>query len=180
MDELIKTDILQNRKCVHLGMDEKIVRTDVRRHQVATFAAGCFWGVEEAFSRLKGVKSTMVGYTGGWLQNPTYGDVCGHNSGHAEAVQIQFDPDEISYEKILDVFWSIHDPTTKNKQGPDMGSQYRSMIAFHTPEQAASAKKSVEEIRKFRTFKNEIVTELVPASTFYRAEEYHQKYYQKR
>lgn len=161
-------------------MEEKIVQTDVRQLQIATFAAGCFWGVEEAFTRLKGVKSTMVGYTGGWLQNPKYKDVCNRDTGHAEAVQIQFDPNEVSYEELLDVFWSIHDPTTKNRQGPDVGSQYRSMIAFHTLDQEALARKSIEELRKSARFRNEIVTEVVPASTFYKAEEYHQRYYQRR
>jgi peptide-methionine (S)-S-oxide reductase len=161
-------------------MNEKFVQTDVRQLQIATFAAGCFWGIEEAFNKLKGVKSTMVGYTGGWLQNPKYKDVCNHNTGHAEAVQIQYDPNEVSYEELLDVFWSIHDPTTKNRQGPDIGSQYRSMIAFHTPEQETVARKSLEELTKSGRFRKEIVTEIVPASEFYRAEEYHQKYYQKR
>ena len=161
-------------------MDEKVVQTDVRQLQVATFAAGCFWGVEEAFTKMKGVESTMVGYTGGWLQNPKYKDVCNHNTGHAEAVQILYDPNGVSYEELLDVFWSIHDPTTKNRQGPDIGSQYRSMIAFHTPEQEALARKSIEELRKSGRFGNEIVTEIVPASVFYKAEEYHQKYYQRR
>jgi len=148
--------------------------------QLATFAAGCFWGVEEAFRPVMGVKSTSVGYTGGTSKNPTYRDVCTNKTGHAEAVQIEFDPAVVSYEKLLDVFWSIHDPTTKNSQGPDIGSQYRSMIAFHTPEQEAIARKSKESLEKSRKFKNEIVTEIVPASTFYRAEEYHQKYYMKR
>lgn len=161
-------------------MNEKVVQTGVRQLQIATFAAGCFWGIEEAFTKLKGVKSTMVGYTGGWLQNPKYKDVCNHNTGHAEAVQIQYDPNEVSYEELLDVFWSIHDPTTKNRQGPDIGSQYRSMIAFHTPEQETIARKSLEELTKSGRFRKEIVTEIVPASEFYRAEEYHQKYYQKR
>ena len=161
-------------------MNEKFVQTDVRQLQIATFAAGCFWGIEEAFTKLKGVKSTMVGYTGGWLQNPKYKDVCNHNTGHAEAVQIQYDPNEVSYEELLDVFWSIHDPTTKNRQGPDIGSQYRSMIAFHTLDQEALARKSIEELRKSARFRNEIVTEVVPASTFYKAEEYHQRYYQRR
>jgi len=148
--------------------------------QLATFAAGCFWGIEEAFRKTKGVKSTMVGYTGGRLENPTYEDVCTDKTGHAEAVQIQFDPSEVSYEKLLDVFWSIHDPTTMNRQGPDMGSQYRSMISFHTPEQEEIAKKSKEALERSGRFKNKIVTEILPALTFYKAEEYHQQYYMKR
>jgi len=148
--------------------------------QLATFASGCFWGVEEAFRPIMGVKATLVGYTGGTSKNPTYRDVCTNKTGHVEAVQIEFDPAVVSYEKLLDVFWSIHDPTTKNRQGPDVGSQYRSMIAFHTPEQEAIARKSKESLERSGKFKNEIVTEIVPASTFYRAEEYHQKYYMKR
>ncbi len=148
--------------------------------EVATFAAGCFWGVEEAFRQIKGVKSTMVGYTGGTFKNPTYENVCTDETGHAEAVQIQYDPKEISSEQLLKVFWSIHDPTTKNRQGPDIGSQYRSMISYHTPEQEALAKKSKEELERSGKFKKKIVTEIVPASIFYKAEEYHQKYYQRR
>jgi len=148
--------------------------------QVAMFAAGCFWGVEEAFREIRGVKSTMVGYTGGTSQNPTYEDVCTDETGHAEAVQIEYDPKEVSYEKLLELFWSIHDPTTKNSQGPDIGSQYRSMIFYHTPEQEALAKKSKDELERSGKFKNKIVTEIVPALIFYKAEEYHQKYYKKR
>ena len=148
--------------------------------QIATFAAGCFWGVEEAFRKLKGVKSTTVGYTGGRFENPTYEDVCTDETGHAEALQIQYDPNEVSYEQLLKVFWSVHDPTTMNRQGPDIGSQYRSMISYHTPEQEAVAKKLKEDLEKLGKFKNKIVTEIVAASTFYNAEEYHQQYYMKR
>ena len=147
--------------------------------QLAIFAAGCFWGVEEAFRQIKGVKSTIVGYTGGKFENPTYHDVCSDKTGHAEAVQVEYHPAEVSYEKLLEVFWSIHDPTTLNRQGPDLGSQYRSMIAFYTPEQeqiARNSKKALEESGKFR---NKIVTQILPASMFYKAEEYHQKYYMK-
>lgn len=147
---------------------------------IVTFAAGCFWGVEEAFRQVKGVKSTLVGYTGGTFENPTYEDVCTDRTGHAEAVQIQYDPKEASYEQLLEVFWSIHDPTTRNRQGPDIGSQYRSMISYYTSQQEVLAKKSKEKLEKSGKFKNEIVTEIVSASTFYKAEEYHQKYYQKR
>jgi peptide-methionine (S)-S-oxide reductase len=146
----------------------------------ATFGAGCFWGVEETFRKTRGVKSTSVGYTGGWFPNPTYDIVCTDRTGHAEAVQIQYDPNEISYEELLKVFWSIHNPTTRNRQGPDVGAQYRSMILFHTPEQEAIAKRSKEELERSGRFKNRIVTEIVPASQFYKAEEYHQKYHQKR
>jgi peptide-methionine (S)-S-oxide reductase len=157
------------------------VKANTENLQTATFAAGCFWGVEETFRQVKGVKSTMVGYTGGWFNNPTYRDVCTHNIGHAEAVQVQFDPNEVSYEYLLNVFWSVHNPTTKNRQGPDIGSQYRSMIAYHTPEQELLAKKSKEDLEGSGKFNGRnIVTEIVTASTFYKAEEYHQKYYQKR
>ena len=149
--------------------------------QTATFAAGCFWGVEEEFRKIKGVKSTIVGYTGGWFEYPTYEHVCTDRTGHAEAIQIMYDPKEVSYEGLLNVFWSAHNPTTKNRQGFDHGTQYRSAIFYHTPQQEEIARKSKEELEKSGRFKNKrIVTEIVPASTFYKAEEYHQKYYQKR
>ena len=164
-------------------MSNKIIESSLEKQnnlQMATFAAGCFWGVEEAFRQVKGVKSTAVGYTGGQFENPTYKDVCTHTTGHAEALVIQFDPNEVSYEQLLDVFWSIHDPTTKNRQGPDIGSQYRSMIAYHTQEQELLAKKSKADLEKLGQLKEgTIVTEIVPASIFYQAEDYHQKYYQK-
>lgn len=148
--------------------------------QTATFAAGCFWGVEEAFRQVKGVKSTVVGYTGGTFKNPSYEDVCSDMTGHAETVQIQYEPKQVSYEQLLEVFWSVHDPTTKNRQGPDIGSQYRSMISYHTSEQEMLAKKSKENIERSGKFRNGIVTEIVPVLTFYKAEEYHQQYYEKR
>jgi peptide-methionine (S)-S-oxide reductase len=161
--------------------EENIVQVNTKKLQLATFAAGCFWGVEQAFRERKGVKSTIVGYTGGWFNNPTYRDVCTDKTGHAEAVQVQFDPNEVSYEDLLDIFWSIHNPTTKNRQGPDIGSQYRSMIAYHTSEQELLAKKAKEDLERSGKLKGRrIITEIVPASTFYKAEEYHQKYYQKR
>ena len=146
--------------------------------EIATFAAGCFWGVEDAFMKTKGVKSTRVGYTGGKLTNPTYEDVCTDKTGHAEAIQIKYDPKEISYKELLELFWSIHNPTTKNRQGPDIGTQYRSSIFYHTSEQEKIAKKVKQELNDSK-FQNKIVTEIVAASTFYPAEEYHQKYYQK-
>jgi peptide-methionine (S)-S-oxide reductase len=165
-------------------MSNKIIETRLEKQnnlQMATFAAGCFWGVEDAFSQVKGVKSTTVGYTGGRFENPTYRDVCTHKTGHAEALQVEFDPNEVSYEQLLKVFWSIHDPTTKNRQGPDIGSQYRSMIAYHTQEQELLAKKSKADLERSRQLvEGTIVTEIVPASTFYQAEDYHKKYYQKR
>jgi peptide-methionine (S)-S-oxide reductase len=144
----------------------------------ATFGAGCFWGVEEAFRRLAGVKDTAVGYMGGSLMNPTYYDVCTDRTGHAEVVEVDFDPAVVSYHDLLNVFWENHDPTTKNRQGPDMGTQYRSAIFFHSPEQEAEAKRSRDEAQK--NFKRPIVTEIVPAGDFWRAEEYHQQYLEKR
>ena len=148
------------------------------RLEIATFAAGCFWGVEDAFMKIKGVKSTRVGYTGGNLLNPTYEDVCTDKTGHAEAIQLEYDPKEISYKELLELFWSIHNPTTKNRQGPDIGTQYRSSIFYHTSEQEMVAKQLKQELDHSK-YQNKIVTEIVPASKFYSAEEYHQKYYQK-
>ena len=146
--------------------------------EFATFAAGCFWGVEDAFMKTKGVKSTKVGYTGGNLTNPTYEDVCTDKTGHAEAIQIMYDPKEISYKELLELFWSIHNPTTKNRQGPDIGTQYRSSIFYHSSEQEKIANQVRQELDDSK-FQNKMVTEIVAASTFYPAEEYHQKYYQK-
>jgi len=144
----------------------------------ATFGAGCFWGVEAAFRKLKGVTSTAVGYSGGHLPNATYKDVCSGKTGHAEVVQVEFDPSQVSYDDLLNVFWEEHDPTTLNRQGPDVGAQYRSAIFFHSAEQEVAAKASKERAQKL--FKNKIVTEITPASEFYRAEEYHQQYLEKR
>ncbi len=146
----------------------------------ATFAAGCFWGVEAAFRQVQGVTATAVGYTGGSLPNPTYEDVCSDTTGHAEAVQVEYDPAQVSYDELLDVFWANHDPTTRNRQGPDVGSQYRSAVFFHTPEQQRAAQASKERLEESGRFKRPIVTEITPASEFYRAEEYHQRYLEKR
>jgi peptide-methionine (S)-S-oxide reductase len=145
----------------------------------ATFAAGCFWGVQAEFDKVKGVVATAVGYTGGHTEKPTYEDVCSGQTGHAEAVQVVFDPTVVTYEQLLDKFWSIHDPTTLNRQGPDHGSQYRSAIFFHSPEQQAAATASKEKLDKAHRFPRPIVTQIVPATTFWPAEEYHQKYFQK-
>lgn len=145
----------------------------------ATFAAGCFWGVEAAFRQVTGVTATQVGYTGGWLPHPTYEDVCTDRTGHAEAVEVEYDSTQVSYEQLLDVFWSIHDPTTLNRQGPDIGTQYRSAIFFHTPEQEAAAKASKEKLQTSGRYQRPIVTEITPAPEFYRAEEYHQQYFEK-
>lgn len=146
----------------------------------ATFAAGCFWGVEVTFRQLPGVLSTRVGYTGGDFSKPTYQDVCTDRTGHAEAVEVEFDPAKISYEKLLEVFWENHDPTQLNRQGPDSGTQYRSAIFFHSPEQAAAARASKEHLEKFRRFNKPIVTQIVPAVEFFQAEDYHQQYLEKR
>lgn len=145
----------------------------------ATFAAGCFWGVEAAFRDVEGVVSTAVGYTGGSTTNPTYEEVCTDRTGHAEAVEVVYDPKVVSFEELLDLFWSIHDPTTMNRQGPDVGSQYRSAIFFHDPEQEAEARAKMERLQSSGLYRREIVTEIVPASGFYRAEEYHQQYFEK-
>lgn len=143
----------------------------------ATFAAGCFWGVEAAFSEIAGVISTQVGYTGGKTKNPAYEQVCTDKTGHAEAVEITFDPTKISYEKLLDIFWECHDPTQMNAQGPDEGTQYRSAIFYHSKKQQQEAEKSKLEWQK--KLSKPIATEITKASTFYRAEEYHQQYFKK-
>ena len=145
----------------------------------ATFAAGCFWCVEPSFSKIKGVTSTMVGFTGGRLENPTYEDVCTGQTGHAEAIQVEYDPSAVSYDELLEVFWGNHDPTTLNRQGPDVGEQYRSAIFFHSTEQEAAARASKEKLQNSGMYEKNIVTQIVPASQFYKAEEYHQKYYAK-
>jgi peptide-methionine (S)-S-oxide reductase len=145
----------------------------------AIFGAGCFWGVEAAFRQVEGVLAIAVGYSGGRLENPTYENVCSGRTGHAEVVEVEYDPSKVSYEKLLDVFWENHDPTTLNRQGPDVGEQYRSAIFFQTPEQEAAARASKERLEKSGRYKRPIVTEIEPASTFYRAEEYHQRYLEK-
>jgi peptide-methionine (S)-S-oxide reductase len=145
----------------------------------ATFGAGCFWGVESAFRQVQGVTDAAVGYMGGTLANPTYEDVCTDRTGHAEVVQLDYDPAQISYEEILRVFFEIHDPTTLNRQGPDFGKQYRSVIFFHNAEQERAAQKMKEELDRAGRFARKIVTQIVPASDFWRAEEYHQRYFEK-
>ena len=145
----------------------------------ATFGAGCFWGVEVAFRKVPGVVDAQVGYMGGALENPTYPDVCTGTTGHAEVVEVTYDPAKVGYEQLLNVFWDNHDPTTLNRQGPDVGTQYRSTIFFHDAEQEATAKASKRDLEKTDRFKSPVVTQMAPASTFYRAEEYHQRYLEK-
>ncbi|WP_420545651.1 peptide-methionine (S)-S-oxide reductase MsrA [Nitrosopumilus sp.] len=145
----------------------------------ATFGAGCFWHVEDLLAKTKGIKSTQVGYTGGQLPDPTYEEVCTDRTGHAEAVEVEYDPDEISFDELLNVFWNNHNPTTLNRQGPDIGIQYRSAIFYHNEEQKQLAEKLKKELDGSGKYSSPIVTEIVPAPKFYKAEEYHQKYFQK-
>ncbi len=146
----------------------------------ATFGAGCFWGVEVAFRQVRGVTSTSVGYSGGTLENPTYEDVCTGRTGHAEVVEVKFDPSVVSYDELLEVFWANHDPTTLNRQGPDVGTQYRSAAFFHSPEQETAARASKERAENSDRFSRPIMTEITTASVYYQAEDYHQQYFEKR
>ena len=146
----------------------------------ATFGGGCFWGVDLTFSQLPGVTETASGYEGGKVDNPSYQDVCTDQTGHAEVVEVKFDPAKITYQQLLDQFFSLHDPTQLNRQGPDWGAQYRSVVFYHSPEQKAAAEATIARLTAERRFAKPIVTQVVPASTFWRAEEYHQKYLEKR
>jgi len=148
--------------------------------QTATFGAGCFWGVEATFRKIPGVVDAAVGYSGGTKDNPTYKEVCTDRTGHAEVVQVTYDPSKVGYERLLEVFWSCHDPTTLNRQGPDVGTQYRSAIYYHTAEQKAAAEASKKKLNDSGRFRNPVVTEITPAATFWRAEEYHQRYLEKK
>lgn len=148
--------------------------------ELATFGAGCFWGVEVTFRNTPGVRDVLVGYLGGTLANPAYRDVCTGRTGHAEVVQVKYDPAEVSYDKLLDVFWENHNPTTLNRQGPDVGTQYRSAIFYHTPEQKRAAEESKAQLEASGRFRRPVVTEITEASTFYPAEDYHQRYLEKR
>lgn len=161
------------------GMNATMNDTTNHR-ETAIFAAGCFWGVEETFRQVPGVVSTEVGYSGGTTENPSYKQVCSGRTGHAEAVRLEFDPSQVSYEQLLDVFWSSHNPTSRNRQGFDIGTQYRSAIFFTTQEQERTARQSLDARQPEGRFRRKIVTEITPASPFYRAEEYHQKYLAKR
>jgi len=164
------------------GAEKKMERIAMEKGTLekATFGAGCFWGVEAMFRQVKGVVSTQVGYTGGSKLNATYKDVCSGKTGHAEAVEVTYDPSRVSYETLLNVFWENHDPTTPNRQGPDVGEQYRSAIFFHTPAQESAAKASQARLEASRRFRRPVVTQIVPAGPFYRAEDYHQQYLEKR
>jgi peptide-methionine (S)-S-oxide reductase len=146
----------------------------------ATFGAGCFWGVEAAFRRVEGVAATAVGFMGGTLEHPSYRDVCTDRTGHAEVVDIEFDPARVKYEDLLAVFWEVHNPTQLNRQGPDIGTQYRSAIFFHSPAQEAAAKDSKKRLEESGHYQRPIITQIVPAGQFWRAEEYHQQYLEKR
>ena len=146
----------------------------------ATFGAGCFWGVEATFRELEGVVDAAAGYEGGHMLDPTYKDVCTDRTGHAEVVEVEYDPSKISYERLLNVFWDAHDPTQVNRQGPDFGTQYRSVIFFHTAEQEEAARASKDALEQSGRFRRPIATQMEPARTFYRAEEYHQQYLAKR
>ena len=148
--------------------------------QLATFGAGCFWGIEAAFRRVPGVAQTSVGYMGGHFPNPSYLDVCARITGHAEVAQVTYAPDQVSYEDLLALFWSIHDPTSLNRQGPDRGEQYRSVIFYHTPEQGTAARQSKWQLQQSGQYERDIVTQIEPASAYYRASEEHQQYFEKR
>ena len=148
--------------------------------EIATFAAGCFWGVEAKFRMIPGVEDAIVGYSGGKTENPTYKEVCTDKTGHAEVVQVTFDPKKVSYETLVEAFWHMHDPTQVNRQGPDYGTQYRTAIFYHSPEQKAIAEKSKAALNASRKFGKPIATEITPAGPFWKAEEYHQKYLEKR
>lgn len=163
--------------CGPAGSESGKVTAEMKQSERAMFAAGCFWGVQDAFDRVPGVLATTVGYAGGHTKNPTYKDVCSDTTGHAEAVLVEFDPEQLSYRQLLDVFWRIHDPTSLNRQGPDVGSQYRSAIFYLTPEQQAAAVAARDSLQASGRFSRPVVTEIVAAGEFWPAEEYHQKYH---
>jgi len=162
------------------GGDVEHTMSSEVKTELATFGAGCFWGVEADFRQIEGVVATAVGYEGGKTLNPTYKDVCSHTTGHAEVVQVEFDPSKVSFDQLLAVFWSSHDPTQVNRQGPDFGDQYRTVIFYHSPEQKAAAEASKAALEAAKHFRKPIATQIVPHEIFYRAEEYHQQYLEKR
>ena len=169
------------RYCINsAALDFVTGRKEKRKSKVATFSAGCFWGVEALFRQIEGVRSVVVGYTGGSLKNPAYEDVCTGTTGHAEAVQVEFDPMEVTYERLLENFWENHDPTTPDRQGPDIGHQYRSAIFFHSLEQQRAASRALKKLQKSGRYPRPIVTEIVAASEFFPAEDYHQRYLEKK
>ncbi len=165
---------------VDVVVQSRMNETTTSTTQIATFGAGCFWGIEETYRNIPGVIDTAVGYMGGAKADPTYREVCTDRTGHAEVVQVTYDPSQVSYEDLLRVFWTNHNPTTRNRQGPDVGSQYRSAVFFHTPEQEAAARASKDELERTDAFRKPIVTEITAAPTFYPAEDYHQQYLAKR
>jgi peptide methionine sulfoxide reductase msrA/msrB len=169
----------QQARTMETSQMNQLTLKELNKYPKATFAAGCFWHVESSFRKVPGVLSTQVGYTGGHLIEPSYKQVCKGRTGHAEAVQLVYDPNQLTYEQLLKVFWNIHDPTTLNRQGPDIGTQYRAAIFYHNPEQLEAATKSKEELQKSGKVRGKIVTQIVPAKEFYRAEEYHQRYFEK-
>lgn len=172
---------MEQRSDLHVAMETVSANAEgERKVEKATFGAGCFWGVEAAFRKVDGVVETAVGYSGGHTANPTYEDVCSHTTGHAEVVQVTFDPSKVSYRQLLDVFWSIHDPTQVNRQGPDIGDQYRSVIFYHSEEQRRAAEESKAVLEASGRLDRPVATKIEPAKTFWRAEEYHQRYYEKR
>lgn len=156
-----------------------IERSTGKATEIATFAAGCFWGIEDVFRHTNGVVETSVGYTGGHLEEPSYRQVCTGRTGHAEAVEIEYDPTKVTYEQLLEVFWQVHDPTQLNRQGPDHGTQYRSAIFFHDPGQERLARESMAKLQDSGKFRRSIMTEISPAANFWQAEEYHQQYVEK-
>lgn len=166
------------RYCIN-GVALAFFKTGEKTYEEATFGGGCFWHVEDEFKRIKGVIDTEVGFSGGTIPNPSYEQVCRKNTGHAEVVHIKFDPKAVSYERLLDVFWNIHDPTQLNRQGPDIGDQYRSVIFYYSKQQEQEAIRSKEKLERSAKYKDRIVTQILPASKFFRAEEYHQKYIEK-
>lgn len=147
---------------------------------LATFGAGCFWGPEAKFRKIDGVLDSAVGYAGGRTENPTYKQVCYEETGHAEVVQVQYDPAKVSYQALVDAFFAMHDPTQVNRQGPDVGDQYRTVIFFHSPEQERIARDTIQRLTEAKRYRRPIVTQVLPAPTFWRAEEYHQQYLKKR
>ena len=174
-----EADKMDNSQKTHITHSAAEGTAQPDKYEKATFAAGCFWGVEAGFRAIEGVVSTQVGYAGGHTRNPTYKQVCTDKTGHAEAVQVTYDPKKVLYEQLLEAFWKMHDPTAMDRQGPDVGTQYRSAIFYHDPQQQALAKASKQRLQQTGKLDKPIVTRIAPAETFYRAEEYHQRYLEK-